>query len=177
MLPYLVSKTNFRTFRFADGYGSWIICRSNFVRHYGCSYPHVHRLVRRSPTLCQVWDRDNIHLLKANKKMLHTVVFFSRARFQENRSIFNTANPRLMNVSLMKDTKSASQARSKKQRKSMRNTSMIPSDHGSTLTNTAGGKMSNSLFIWTAYSAFLIPPKYYYTTNACTTYYRFHAWN
>ena len=54
MLPYLVSKTNFRTFRFADGYGSWIICRSNFVRHYGCSYPHVHRLVRRSPTLCQV---------------------------------------------------------------------------------------------------------------------------
>ena len=73
---YLVSKTNFRTFRFADGYGSWIICRSNFVRHYGCSYPHVHRLVRRSPTLCQVWDRDNIHLLKANKKCCTLWSFF-----------------------------------------------------------------------------------------------------
>lgn len=82
--------------------------------------------------------------------------FFPRARFQENRSIFNTANPRLMNVSLMKDTKSAAQARSKKQRKSMRNTSMIPD----TLTNTAGGITSNSLFIRTAYSAFLIHLKY-----------------
>ena len=83
-------------------------------------------------------------------------IFFPRARFQENRSIFNTANPRLMNVSLMKDTKSAAQARSKKQRKSMRNTSMIPD----TLTNTAGGITSNSLFIRTAYSAFLIHLKY-----------------
>ena len=82
--------------------------------------------------------------------------FLPRARFQENRSIFNTANPRLMNVSLMKDTKSAAQARSKKQRKSMRNTSMIPD----TLTNTAGGITSNSLFIRTAYSAFLIHLKY-----------------
>eukprot|EP00093_Oithona_nana_P013290 13290.XXX_944445_942219_1 [CDS] Oithona nana genome sequencing. len=70
---------------------------------------------------------------------------FAKARFQENRSIFNTANPRLMNVSLMKDTKSASQARSKKQRKSMRNTSMIPSDHGSTLTNTAGNDEAASV--------------------------------
>ena len=61
-----------------------------------------------------------------------------------------------MNVSLMKDTKSAAQARSKKQRKSMRNTSMIPD----TLTNTAGGITSNSLFIRTAYSAFLIHLKY-----------------
>ena len=85
-------------------------------------------------------------------------IFFPRARFQENRSIFNTANPRLMNVSLMKDTKSAAQARSKKQRKSMRNTSMIPD----TLTNTAGGITSNSLFIRTAYFAFLIHLKYEY---------------
>ena len=93
--------------------------------------------------------------LKANSKK-RCRFFFPRARFQENRSIFNTANPRLMNVSLMKDTKSAAQARSKKQRKSMRNTSMIPD----TLTNTAGGITSNSLFIRTAYSAFLIHLKY-----------------
>lgn len=66
---------------------------------------------------------------------------FAKARFQENRSIFNTANPRLMNVSLMKDTKSAAQARSKKQRKSMRNTSMIPD----TLTNTAGNDEAASV--------------------------------
>ena len=35
-------------------------------------------------------------------------IFFSfyRAQFQENRSIFNTPNPRLMNVSLLKDSKS-----------------------------------------------------------------------
>ena len=96
--------------------------------------------------------------------------FSSRARFQENRSIFNTANPRLMNVSLMKDTKSAAQARSKKQRKSMRNTSMIPD----TLTNTAGGITSNSLFIRTAYSAFLILLKYKYCCY-CMHCYRFHA--
>ena len=152
---YLVSKTNFRTFRFADGYGSWIVCRSNFVRHYGCSYPHVHRLVRRPTTLCQVWYKALI--LKQTAKNV-AQFFSSRARFQENRSIFNTANPRLMNVSLMKDTKSAAQARSKKQRKSMRNTSMIPD----TLTNTAGGITSNSLFIRTAYSAFLIHLKYEY---------------
>lgn len=30
---------------------------------------------------------------------------FAKAQFAENRSIFNTANPRLMNVSLLKDTK------------------------------------------------------------------------
>lgn len=30
--------------------------------------------------------------------------FLSRARFQENRSIFNTPNPRLMNVSLLKES-------------------------------------------------------------------------
>ena len=30
---------------------------------------------------------------------------FAKAQFRENRSIFNTPNPRLMNVSLMKDSK------------------------------------------------------------------------
>ncbi|KAL7638876.1 UNVERIFIED_CONTAM: hypothetical protein RMT77_010410 [Armadillidium vulgare] len=36
---------------------------------------------------------------------------FSKARFRENRSIFNTPNPRLMNASLFKDSKLLSPAR------------------------------------------------------------------
>ena len=39
-----------------------------------------------------------------------TIFFIGcRAQFQENRSIFNTPNPRLMNVSLLKESKSQGQ--------------------------------------------------------------------
>lgn len=43
--------------------------------------------------------------------MISITIFFigCRAQFQENRSIFNTPNPRLMNVSLLKESKSQGQ--------------------------------------------------------------------
>ena len=43
--------------------------------------------------------------------MIYMTIFFigCRAQFQENRSIFNTPNPRLMNVSLLKESKSQGQ--------------------------------------------------------------------
>ena len=43
--------------------------------------------------------------------MISITTFFigCRAQFQENRSIFNTPNPRLMNVSLLKESKSQGQ--------------------------------------------------------------------
>ncbi|XP_063587990.1 uncharacterized protein LOC134765323 isoform X1 [Penaeus indicus] len=54
---------------------------------------------------------------------------FSKARFRENRSIFNTPNPRLMNASLFKDSKLLSPARGERRgsRASVRAPSRAPS--------------------------------------------------
>ena len=54
-----------------------------------------------------------------------------RAQFAENRSIFNTPNPRLMNVTLMKETKDGRHHRSTKKKKLSRNMSM--NDEGKAL--------------------------------------------
>ena len=59
------------------------------------------------------WNQRKLHQIifsrkKAYRFLVFPPIFFSfyRAQFQENRSIFNTPNPRLMNVSLLKDSKS-----------------------------------------------------------------------
>lgn len=69
---------------------------------------------------------------------------FAKARFQENRSIFNTPNPRLMNVSLLKDGKiPSSQPTMSKKRKSRTASASQDSDgeEPTTVSNsgTAGG--------------------------------------
>jgi len=54
---------------------------------------------------------------------------FAKAQFAENRSIFNTANPRLMNVSLLKDNKDNKRMSAKK-KKMTRNVSINDEESG-----------------------------------------------
>lgn len=51
--------------------------------------------------------------------------FINRAQFAENRSIFNTPNPRLMNVSLLKDSKLFPNQRSQRSRRVSRVSSSV----------------------------------------------------
>lgn len=46
------------------------------------------------------WDQDRVSL-----KQKYFSFFSNRARWRDNRTIFNTPNPRLMNVSLLRDNK------------------------------------------------------------------------
>ena len=70
---------------------------------------HILRLILR-PILRLIWysfwDSFECYYVVKDLNLLSLVFLFSRAQFQENRSIFNTPNPRLMNVSLLKDSKS-----------------------------------------------------------------------
>ena len=64
-------------------------CKS-YVMAHGCVWP-----------LYWTFPHNN----KNKNNFDHALTFCFRAQFRENRSIFNTPNPRLMNVSLMKDSK------------------------------------------------------------------------
>lgn len=46
-----------------------------------------------------------IIIVKLKTLFKRKLFFFSSARWRENRTIFNTPNPRLMNVSLLRDNK------------------------------------------------------------------------
>ena len=59
-----------------------------------------------------------------------------RAQFAENRSIFNTPNPRLMNVTLLKETKDGRHHRSTKKKKLSRNMSI--NEEGKALSHHLG---------------------------------------
>lgn len=51
--------------------------------------------------LLSIEKESKIYKITANKKFW----FYFSARWRENRTIFNTPNPRLMNVSLLRDNK------------------------------------------------------------------------
>ena len=65
-----------------------------------------------------------------------------RARFTETRSIFNTPNPRLMNVSLLSDRKSGSS----KAHASLNTNTANTSNHGNSSTSTGGTVHPNPSF-------------------------------
>lgn len=64
-----------------------------------------------------------------------------RARFRENRSIFNTPNPRLMNASLFKDSKLLSPARG--DRRGSKASVRVPSRAPSVTSVNAGSRSPN----------------------------------
>ncbi|XP_042236852.1 uncharacterized protein LOC121876043 isoform X3 [Homarus americanus] len=66
---------------------------------------------------------------------------FSKARFRENRSIFNTPNPRLMNASLFKDSKLLSPARG--DRRGSRASVRVPSRAPSVTSVNAAARSPN----------------------------------
>ncbi|XP_045106967.1 uncharacterized protein LOC123501937 isoform X2 [Portunus trituberculatus] len=66
---------------------------------------------------------------------------FSKARFRENRSIFNTPNPRLMNASLFKDSKLLSPARG--DRRGSRASVRVPSRAASITSVNAASRSPN----------------------------------
>ncbi|XP_071535758.1 uncharacterized protein jus isoform X1 [Panulirus ornatus] len=66
---------------------------------------------------------------------------FSKARFRENRSIFNTPNPRLMNASLFKDSKLLSPARG--DRRGSRASVRVPSRAPSVTSVNAASRSPN----------------------------------
>ena len=74
----------------------------------------------------------NLFFYKLKKTIVQPFFFFSRAQFAENRSIFNTPNPRLMNVSLLKDSKfqRSSMPKRANSTNAMRNSSLTYSNSG-----------------------------------------------
>ena len=79
--------------------GVWVsVLWSSVLGHPGSDGPHVHC------DLCCAADVLQVKLVNSVNNQQNQSIF--RAQFSDNRSIFNTPNPRLMNASLLKgDTK------------------------------------------------------------------------
>jgi len=69
---------------------------------------------------------------------------FAKAQFAENRSIFNTPNPRLMNVTLLKETKDGRHHRSTKKKKLSRNQSINDEESGELCGNSGSTNRKRS---------------------------------
>ena len=74
--------------------------RPDHDRHTGGARLDVHRYLCRPSDVCKVSKKQS--KVKIKSTFLFTKVIYFRAQFAENRSIFNTPNPRLMNVSMVK---------------------------------------------------------------------------
>lgn len=98
---------------------------------------------------------------------------FSKARWRENRTIFNTPNPRLMNVSLLRDSKLLHQDR-RNSRGSMRGPSRQPSmaslrPHSPNSQGSRRGSKGSSNASATSLRSNKSPPEGYASASAATT--------